>query len=168
MIFEKIKATEIDKNVFTLLDKDWLLLTAGDEKAHNTMTISWGGLGVLWNKPVVNAYVRPQRYTYEFTEKHDYFTLSAYPESMRKTLSLCGSKSGRDIDKAKECGLTPVFDERGTVYYEEAELVLICKKAYFSDIDSKNFLVDYIQPYYQKNDYHRMYIAEIVEVLIKK
>lgn len=167
MSFEKLRAEDIDRNVFELIGTDWMLLTAGTGESFNPMTVSWGGLGVLWRKPVATVYVRPQRYTYEFMEKSDYFTLSVYPESKRSALSLCGSKSGRDIDKVSECGFTAKNADCGAVYFDEAELVLVCRKMYYNDIDSKNFLVPEIEEHYN-GDYHRMYIGEIVEVLQKK
>ena len=103
----EIKATEIKENAIKLIGKDWALITAGDESGYNTMTASWGGLGQLWNKDVCFIFIRPQRYTYEFIEKNELFTMSFYPEEYRKALSFCGTKSGRDYDKAKETGLTP-------------------------------------------------------------
>jgi len=143
-----------------------MLITAGDDKGFNTMTASWGGLGVLWNKSVAFTFIRKQRYTYEFTEDNDLFTLCFFDEDYRNALSICGSKSGRDIDKVKETGLTPVHID-GTTYFDEARLVLVCKKQYFQDIDPKNFLNADIEKNYPAKDYHRMYIGEIVKVLVR-
>lgn len=157
----------IEKNVFSAIGKDWMLITAGDRQSCNTMTASWGGLGVLWGKDVATIYVRPQRYTYGFLEREDYFTLSFLPEEYRQALSFCGSKSGREVDKISHCGLTPAYGEGDAPYFEEAELVLVCRKLYFQDIDPARFLVPEIEDNYPKKDYHRMYIGEVKEVLQK-
>lgn len=164
--FTQISPVEIKDNVFKAVGKDWMLITAGDDKGFNTMTASWGGLGVLWNKSVAFTFIRKQRYTYEFTENKDLFTLCFFDEDYRNALSICGSKSGRDIDKVKETGLTPVHID-GTTYFDEARLVLVCKKQYFQDIDPKNFLNADIEKNYPAKDYHRMYIGEIVKVLVR-
>lgn len=167
MSFKVIKPEEIERSAFELINKDWMLLTSGDAESYNTMTVSWGGLGVIWHKPAATIYVRPQRYTYEFMEKNEYFTLSVYPDAMRDKLTICGKKSGRDIDKAKECGFTAAQSSCGSVYFEEAELVLVCKKKFHSDFTPANFDDASLEEFYPNHDYHRMYIGEIVEVLKK-
>ena len=127
--FKKITTEELTANPFKLIGKDWMLITAGDKEKFNTMTASWGGVGIMWGKPVATAYIRPQRYTFEFIENGDYYTQSFFDEEYRDALKFCGSKSGRDYDKVKETGLTPVVDdETGAVYFKEAKLVFICKK----------------------------------------
>ncbi len=168
MSFKKIDPKTLENNPFKLLADDWMLLTAGDKSAHNTMTVSWGGVGVLWGMNVATCYVRPQRYTFDFMEKGEYFTLSAYPADKREALVLCGSKSGRDVDKDAACGFTPAFAEGDAPYYEEAALVLVCKKLYQQDFAPENFLDARIDACYPSKDYHRMYIGEIVEVLVKE
>ena len=167
MSLEIIKPEEFQRGVFKTIRRDWLLLTAGVPGDYNTMTVSWGGLGVLWNRFVATVYVRPQRYTYEFMEKYDTFTLSAYPERSRDMLMLCGTKSGRDCDKADECRLVPKEYEGG-VYFEGADLVIACKKLYFSDLDSRNFLDPSIMDNYPENDFHRMYIGGITGMMVEK
>ena len=117
---------------FSMIGEQWMLVTAGTAERCNTMTASWGGLGVLWGKPVATVYIRPQRYTLEFVEREDCFTLSFFGEEYRKALALCGSKSGRDVDKVKECGFTVAGAACGAPYFEEAGLVLVCKKAYWA------------------------------------
>lgn len=160
-----IEVKDIQKNVFSAIGAQWMLLTAGDKTACNTMTVSWGGLGVLWGKNVATVYVRPQRYTYEFMEKGDYFTLSFLGEDHREALKLCGSKSGRDVDKVKECGLSLAYGPGDAPYFQEAELVVVCKKLYFDDIEPGHFLDGDIDgKNYPGKDYHRMYIGEILEV----
>lgn len=164
--FEKTDLGRIDENVFKLIGSDWMLITAGEKDSFNTMTASWGGMGVLWNKPVSYIFVRPTRYTYEFLEKNKSFSLSFFDETHRKALSVCGTKSGRDTDKVKEAGLTPVVSENGIVHFDEAKLVLECSKIYYQDIDSSNFLDPVIEGFYNK-DYHRMYIGEITNIIKK-
>ena len=166
-MFEKMDPKNLDQNVFSLIGDRWMLITAGTQEKCNTMTASWGGLGVLWGKPVATVYIRPQRYTLEFVEREDSFSLCFFGEEYRKALSLCGSKSGREIDKVKECGFTVVTAE-GAPYFEEADLVLVCKKAYWQDMDPTHFLDGEIDgKWYPQKDYHRIFIGEIVEVLRK-
>lgn len=163
---KEIKATEIRENAVKLIGKDWMLITSGDEKGYNTMTASWGGLGQLWNKDVCFIFVRPQRYTYEFLEKNDLFTLSFYPDEYKKALSFCGTKSGRDCDKAKETGLTPLFTD-GSTAFEEAKLTLVCRKIAFQDMSPDGFIDEGIKNNYAGNDYHRIYVGEILKVYEK-
>lgn len=165
--FTEISAKDLNENPFKLIGDEWTLITAGTPDNYNTMTASWGGVGVLWNKNVVTIYIRPQRYTYEFTENNDYFTLSFFTQEYKKALTYCGKHSGKECDKAKECGLTPIkIDE--TTTFDQAKLVLVCKKLYHDDIKPENFhdnLID-IQNYPNK-DYHRLYIGEIIKVYSK-
>ena len=159
--FQKIEPRDINQNPFKLIDDDWFLLSAGDINAFNTMTASWGGLGILWNKPVVFCFVRPHRYTYKFMESNEYFTVSFFNEKYRDALNFCGKKSGRDTDKMKSTGLNPVESPEGSIFYEQAELMIECRKLYFSDIIPEHFLLEKIHASYPKKDYHRMYIGEI-------
>lgn len=163
----KIDIKELKGNPVSMFDDKWCLVTAGSEESYNTMTASWGAMGELWNKDVCFCFIRPQRYTYEFTEKNDLFTLSFFGEEYRKALSFCGSKSGRDYDKAKETGLTPVAVD-GSVSFEESEIVIVLKKVAFQDLDPKGFLDGTIdEKCYPQKDYHRMYIGEVVSCYIK-
>lgn len=166
--FKKIAPQDIVDNPFTLIGDDWMLITGTKENGeYNTMTASWGGVGILWKKPVAFIFVRPQRYTYEFTESSDKITLSFFTEEYRDALKLCGSKSGRDIDKAKEAGITPVKADNGSVYFEEARLVMVCRKLYADDIKECCFIDKAPLSNYLNNDFHKMYVAEIEEVLTK-
>ena len=163
---KKIDVQDLQLNPFTAIGQQWLLLTAGDRDNANTMTASWGGMGVLWNKPVVTVYVRPQRYTYQFMERSDYFTAASFDESWRQALNLCGSKSGREVDKVNECGFSLAYGEGDAPYFQEAQLVLVCKKLYFDDIEPSHFLTPDTDPKnYPNKDYHRMYIGQVMEVL---
>ena len=166
--FKSIKPEEIKENTFKLVGSDWMLVTAGAPEKHNTMTASWGGFGVLWNKKVCFCVIRPVRYTYEFMEDADNFTLTFFKEKYRKALEVCGTKSGRDIDKAAVTGITPVAGTLSdTTYFEEASMVVECKKIYHQDVNPENFIDPSIDDNYPEKDYHRMYIGEIVNVLIK-
>jgi len=158
----KIEPQDINQNPFTLIDDDWFLLTAGTLDAFNTMTASWGGMGILWNKPVVFCFVRPHRYTYKFMESNEFFTMSFFDESYRAAMNLCGKVSGRQTDKMKATGLKPIESPKGSIFYEQSKLMLECRKLYFSDIIPENFLVQGIHANYPKKDYHRMYIGEIM------
>ena len=164
--FIEISPYEIDDNVFKCIGKDWMLITAGDENNFNTMTASWGGLGVLWRKNVSFSFVRKHRHTYGFVENSGTFTLSFFDEEYRDALNICGTKSGRDCDKVKVSGLTPEFID-GTPTFKEARLVLVCKKLYIHDIDPNNFIDMNVNELYPAKDYHRMYIGEILKVLKK-
>ena len=144
------------------------LLTAGNRNECNTMTIGWCQLGWLWNQPVCTVFVRPERYTYEFTEKHDYFTVSVLPADAKKIMAFCGSKSGRAVDKLKECGLTLCYGEGEAPFFEEAELVLVCKKIYQQDLDPAGVLEGKgILPFYEKGGWHRMYAGRVEEAYLK-
>ena len=164
--FQIIKPTEITDNVFKLLDKDWMLVTAGTMTDYNTMTASWGHMGIMWNKPIAIAWIRPQRYTIEFVNRYEEYTLSFFTDHYRTALQFCGTRSGRDHDKAAETGLTPIETDRGNVIFEEARLVLECRKIYEDDLKKKNFLQpEFAQKHYPKNDFHKFYMGEIVNVL---
>jgi flavin reductase (DIM6/NTAB) family NADH-FMN oxidoreductase RutF len=157
---EKLTALPID-----LWNRTWFLLSAGDFASgdHNCMTVSWGGLGTLWNKPFAMVVVRPTRYTWEFMKKFPAFTLCAFTEEHRRKLSYCGSHSGRDGAKAKAAGLTPIASRLVSApSYEEASLVLECRTTYFSDLDPGHFLDPSIESHYPGKDYHRVYFGQIV------
>lgn len=167
MSFVEITPNEITESPFKLIGKDWALVTAGSESKFNTMTVSWGGVGIMWGKPVAFTFIRPQRYTIEFIEKEDCFTMSFFDEKYRDALSFCGSKSGRDYDKVKETGLTPAFTDDGIPYFEEAKLVLVCKKMYAQFLNDESVIADDGVKKWYNDDYHKMYISEIKKVLIK-
>ena len=162
--FIEIDPTEWNDNLFTRIGKEWMLISAGNRQNFIMMTASWGGAGVLWNANVTTAYVRPQRYTYEFMEKEPYYALSFLGKGFKQALQLCGTKSGRDIDKIAATGLTPVYDAQ-VPYFAEAEIVVICRKMSVQDLDPAGFIDPTITAHYQNNDYHRMYIGEIVKIL---
>lgn len=166
--FKEIKPEELNKSPFQIIGQDWMLITAEKENKANTMTASWGGLGVMWNKNVAFIVLRPQRYTKEFIDSSDTFSLSFLDKSYRKQLSYLGSVSGRDEDKVSKSNLTVIYQD-STPYFEESNLVLICKKLYKQEFQPESFIVDGIdEKMYPDKDYHSMYIAEIVKVLVKE
>ena len=169
MAFRKIDISELSFNPFDKIGKQWMLLTGGNKEKFNTMTASWGQLGVLWNKNVLTCYIRPNRYTYEFIEKDEYFTASFLGEEYRNALSFCGSHSGRDYDRAKETCLTPAEID-GCMTFAEAELVLVCRKLYSYDMQESDFLTNDGIPgkFFSSDPYHRAYISEIVGVYVRE
>ena len=166
MSFKKILPTEIPGNAVHMIGYDWMLITAGNKEHFNTMTAAWGGLGFLWKEPTATIFIRPQRYTYEFVEKYSDFTLCFFNKEHHEVLKICGTKSGRDIDKVKESGLTPLLSENGNIYFEEARLVIECKKDYYDDIKPELFLDKSLEKIYPALDYHRMYIGFITNCMI--
>ena len=164
--FKAIAPIELNENIFTLIGKDWMLVTAGTPERFNTMTASWGGAGVLWNKNVCHVYVRPSRYTYEFIENSGELTLSFFNEDMRDALKFCGSHSGRDCDKVKECSLTPI-PCGDCVSFDEARLIIKCRVLYKQDMREDCFIDKALLSNYKDGDFHRAYTCEIEEILIK-
>ena len=165
-MFKKVDPKSLDLNVFSAIGDRWMLITAGTADNCNTMTASWGGLGILWNLPMAIAYVRPQRYTKQFMDREEYFTLAFFPPEYRQQLALCGTKSGRDLDKVKECGFTVAVGEGNAPYFEEAELVFVCRKRMVMPMDPAAMPEEVKEKHYT-GDYHDMYWGEIVEVLKK-
>lgn len=163
-MFKEISPKEIPDNLIKAISDEWMLISAGDKNGYNMMTASWGFAGEMWGSDSVIAMIRPQRYTMKFVEENDYFTLSFYGD--RKDIhKVCGSQSGRDVNKTELTGLTPVFSD-DTVYFEEARLVLICKKQYLDTLKKECFVDDEPLKWYD-NDFHNMIIGKIEKVLIK-
>ncbi len=163
---KEINIRDIKKSAVELISDNWALVTAGNEEKFNTMTVSWGGIGEIWGKDAVFIFIRPQRYTFEFIEKEELFTLTFYGDEYKNALKLCGSKSGRDIDKVAETGLTPLFTD-GSVTFEQAEYTLVCRKMASQFIDPKGFEDENIEKNYAAKDYHKVYIGEIIKVYAK-
>ncbi len=168
--FKEVDPTGVDLNPFDAVGNRWMLITAGDESGSNTMTASWGGFGVIWGRNVVAAVIRPQRYTKQFVDAGELFTLSFYPDDKKRALAFCGANSGRDMakdEKAKTAGLTALYLD-GTTAYEEANLIFVCKKLYQSDITPDAFLDKSLDgENYPNKDYHTAYIAEVVKAYKK-
>ncbi len=165
-MFKEIAPTEISGNLIDMISNEWMLITAGDKDAYNTMTASWGFAGEIWGNDSVVALIRPQRYTMEFVDKNDYFTLSFYGDN-KQIHSVCGKLSGRDVDKAKMCSLTPVFSENAP-YFDEARLVLVCKKQYVQQMSADCFTDTEPRDKCYTDDFHYIIIGKIEKVLTKE
>ena len=166
--FKNLDVLSIKDNVFKLIGNDWMLITAGNLQSYNTMTASWGCMGILWNKPIAVCFIRPQRYTLNFVEKNEYLTLSFFSEKYRKALEFCGSRSGRDWNHAKETGLTPMLTDLGNVTFSQARLVLECHKLYNDTIREENFVLkELVSKNYPGKDFHRFFLGEVVRVYTK-
>ena len=155
---------EFVTDIFSRFNEKWALLSAGTGEDYNCMTVSWGGMGTLWGKPVVTSYVRTSRYTHEFLDNNDYFTVSFYPEEYKDVLGVMGSKSGRDMDKMNDSGLTPEA-VANSITFKEAEMTLVCKKLSKQLIEPENMPQDVKDMFYGDEDWHYMYIGEVVEVI---
>ena len=167
--FKKIDLAEAGKDfdVFTKIGTEWMLVTAGTEKSFNTMTASWGFAGIMWNKPCVITAVRPQRYTKRFIDSNELFTLSFYSSEFRKELAFCGSNSGRDVDKWEKTGLIPVAVD-GTVAFEQAQRILVCRKLYAQQMSDICFIDrSIVDSQYRTGDFHTAYYGEIISVYEK-
>lgn len=161
----KIDPSQLTDNFFEVIGKEWMLITSGTQEHFNMMTASWGGIGWLWNKPVAFIFVRPERYTFNLIEENSKITLSFLGKSKqaRDIYNLCGSKSGRDLNKMKESGLDALFTASGGITYQQARLTLECKKLY-ADTLRKSCFIDQTLPekwYGKAGGYHQMYVIEI-------
>jgi len=155
---------KLTTDIFSEFDQVWALVTAGTPDNFNTMTISWGGMGTLWGKPVATVYIRTSRYTHEFVDANEYFTISFYPEEYKKVLGILGSKSGREMDKMHDSGLTPKYLDK-CITFEEAKYTLVCRKLFKQQLAIKNIPEEVVDTYYKKDAPHDMYIAEVLEIL---
>lgn len=168
---KEIPVAALDLNPIPEISKGWMLLTAGCEgRGYNTMTCSWGHTGSIWGTgggmATAICYVRPQRYTKQFMDAEELYTLTFFPEGFKKALAYLGSHSGREEDKVAKVGLTPVFGD-GFTYFEEAKLVLVCRKLYQAPIKEEYFIdKSIVDQHYPDKDFHDMYIGQIVKVLI--
>ncbi len=168
-LFKNIEPFEISDNVFKSMGVDSFLVTAGKKDHFNTMTAGWGGMGWLWKMPVVFCFIRPQRYTFEFMEKYDEFTISFFKKEYQKVLSVCGSVSGRVVDKMQITGLNPFETDSGNIYFEQARLVLECRKLYSDFIKEDSFLDNQIPPLiYPAKDFHKFYIGQVKQCLLSE
>lgn len=167
-MFKELDAKTLTVNPFNMIGKDWMLICAGKGNSYNMMTAAWGAFGVIWNRDVCFAFIRPNRYTFSFVEANNYFTLSFFGEDRRDLLKLCGTKSGRDIDKMNLPGLTPVFEEPGYIYFSESALYIATRKIYYQDLDPDHFLDSDIIKNYPEKSFHRCYIGEIIKIGVKE
>lgn len=169
--FQPVAPKEISENAIKLIGDKWMLVTAGDSAKFNMMTANWGCMGYLWNKPVVFIFIRPERHTFGFIEENPSFTLSFFAPEYRKALEICGSVSGRDVNKVEKSGLTPYFMSSGNVSFEEAYLVLECKKLYAEPLNPEAFIdKDILAKKYntEEGGLHKVYVAEIINAWEKK
>lgn len=165
--WKAIQPEALQEDAFTMIAKRWMLVTAQSEGIVNTMTASWGGVGVLWNKKVAFVFIRPQRYTKTFIDASDSFSLSFYDEEMRDTLRYLGTASGRDEDKIAHSGLH-VTHQDNIPFFEEAKTVMLCRKLYKQDMQAECFIDKTLVPSnYPNNDYHTLYVVEIEQILIQ-
>jgi len=174
MSFNKIDVRKLQFNPFDMFSSEWPLLTAGNsDNGYNTMTIAWGHMGSIWGDkgmgaPTVLVYVRPQRYTKDFMDNNNLFTISVLPSEHKKALAYLGANSGRDEDKVAKVGLTPVFDHE-TTYFAESKLVFICRKLYNYPMSENDFVdKNVMERIYPTKDFHTAYIGEIVDVLVNE
>jgi len=166
--FIKTDPEKLKDNFFKAIGSDWLLITAGTPEKFNTMTASWGAIGVFWSKPAAICFIRPTRYTFDFASRSDVFTLSFFTEKERKILQYCGSKSGKDVNKIEFTGLRPLLTENKAIAFEQARLVIECRKVYYDDLKPDNFLLPNANArIYPNKDYHRMFIGEILGCFMK-
>ena len=155
--------------LFARIANDWMLISASDGERVNSMTASWGWFGILWGKQVAICYVRPQRYTYELTERADRLTLAFFDKEHHKSLAYMGTHSGRDGNKYAATGLHIVKDENGTPLPAEAHTIVVCKKLYAGRLQESDFVdTSIIDAHYPNKDFHQMYICEIERVLVRE
>ncbi|MFH1018564.1 MAG: flavin reductase family protein [Pseudomonadota bacterium] len=159
---------DLELRPFQILDKEWALLVSGHEKP-NPMTVSWGGFGTLWNKPTVTVYIRPTRYTHKLLDQSKEFTLNFFEERFREAMDLCGSQSGRDIDKWKATGLHTVAGETVAVpRIQEANLSFECRVMAYQDFDPEKFVRPEVHEIYPQKDYHRIYWGEVLGIFSER
>lgn len=177
MSLKEINIEELNLNPMMMIGGEWWLISAGNEDGFNSMTASWGHLGSLWERkggrahmglPTAIVYLRPQRYTKEYMDKEELFTLSVFDKQYKRALGYMGSHSGRDGDKAQKAGITPLFQD-GTVMYEEAKMIFVCRKIYHAPLLESGFEdQSLIENNYPKKDFHEMYVGEILKVYIEE
>ena len=168
MKWEKIEVDDLQMHPVAAFDKDWMALAVGNATLHNAMTISWGTIGELWNKPVVMVFVSSDRATKKLMDENKYFTVSAFPKTGKEALVYLGSHSLRDDpDKVANAGLTVEFSALGNPMFKEACLTLECKKIYAEPFQAE-LLPEDVRPRYEKMGMHTAYIGEIVQVYEKR
>lgn len=171
--YDRIEASDLPDNVFDLIGQQWMLVTAGNNESYNTMTASWGGLTYIWERPASIIYIRDTRYTYQFLQREESFTLSFFSEQYRGALRICGTKSGRDTDKVKEAGLTPIETPSGLMSFGEARMIIECKKMLVQELDYANLTEPYKanimkESYTNEPAKHQLFISEIINIWLRK
>jgi len=165
--YKKIAPDKIPGNIVKMLSEDWMLITAGDKDKFNMMTASWGGLGFLYEKPVAFCFINPTRYTYQLMENKDTYTLTFYTEAYRDALKYCGSKSGKDTDKVKGSGLTPITTPGGSKAFSQAWLIIECRKMVAQSLQAESISDKSLKENWTGKQMHKMYIGEIINVWVK-
>ena len=155
---------EFKTDIFKAFDKNWALLSAGNRDSFNSMTISWGMLGTIWSRPAATVYVRTSRYTHEFMDREDTFTVSFFPESMKDVLRIAGTRSGREIDKMHLQGLE-LCEDTDDIVYKNAEITLVCKKLFVQRLNAESIPAEVMASHYPTRDMHDTYIGEVVDVI---
>ena len=171
--YDKIEASELPDNIIDLISEQWMLVTAGSPESFNTMTASWGGIGYVWNNPVSFIFIRDSRYTYQFLEKEESYTLSFFDEKYRGALRICGTKSGRDSDKIIESGLTPIKTPNNLMSFDEARMIIECKKMFVQELNYDNLTPAFkneimTESYTAETSKHQLFISQIINIWIKK
>ena len=166
-MFKKVDIHSLSFNPFDKIGKDWLLISATKNGKTNTMTASWGGVGVMWGKNVVTTVIRSNRHTYNYIDNGEYFTISFLPEQYKDILSFCGSHSGRDCNKVEETGLKPLAVNKA-VTFEQAKLVFVCKKLYAQRLSQDCFVdKEQLKWYSETNPIHTAFVGEIVATYVQ-
>ncbi|WP_081589750.1 flavin reductase family protein [Bacteroides oleiciplenus] len=171
--YDKIEASDLPDNVIQLIGKEWMLVTAGTKNSYNTMTASWGGIGYIWERPSTFIFIRDTRYTYQFLQREESFTLSFFDEKYRNALRICGTRSGRDTNKIEEAGLSPLETPSGLMSFGEARMIIECKKMFVQELDYANLTEPYKtkvmeESYKNESSKHQMFISEITNIWVKK
>lgn len=171
--YDRIEATDLPDNVIDLIGKQWMLVTAGNKSSYNTMTAAWGAVGYMWSRPSTFIVIRDSRYTYQFLQREESFTLSFFTEEYRGALRICGTKSGRDADKVSEAGLTPLEIPSGLMSFKEARMIIECKKIFVQEMDYAYLTQPYKEKimeesYNNEPSKHQLFISEITNIWIKK
>ncbi len=165
--YKQIAPDKIPGNIIKMLSEGWSLITAGNDEKFNMMTASWGGLGYLYNKPVAFSFIYPTRYTYQLMEKGDTYTISFFTETYREVLEYCGNHSGKDADKVKESGLTPITTPSGSKAFSEAWMIIECRKMISQSITPEAIFDEQLKEKWAGKQLHKVYIGEIVNVWVK-
>ncbi|SFT86603.1 NADH-FMN oxidoreductase RutF, flavin reductase (DIM6/NTAB) family [Selenomonas sp. GACV-9] len=166
MAMKEVKPEEFNESVFRVIGKEWLLVTGEAEGKSNAMTVSWGGMGIMWGKPVAFIFIRPSRYTKEFIDKAEGLTLSVFTEDRREMMSYFGTVSGRDEDKIAKASLT-VQHDNGRTYFDEARVTMLCRKLYAQEMQQACFIDKACDEKWYNDDYHTMYVVEIEKILVQ-
>ncbi len=166
---KEISVSQLTDNMFDAIGKEWMLVTAGTPDHFNMMTASWGGVGILWGKPVAFVFIRPERYTHEYIEQSSHLTLSFLGEENRSILNFCGTKSGRDVNKVEATGLRPLTTPGSQVTYEQARLTLECRKLYKTHMQPDEFIdKSNLEKWYgERGGLHDVYVVEIEHVYVR-